>query len=56
MLNGLFKLSERKTSVRTEIIAGATTFLTMGYIIFVNPEILSQAGMDKASLVAVPAS
>jgi AGZA family xanthine/uracil permease-like MFS transporter len=53
MLNGLFKLSERRTSVRTEIIAGATTFLTMAYIIFVNPEILSQAGMDKASLVAV---
>lgn len=53
MLNGLFKLSERNTSVRTEITAGTTTFLTMAYIIFVNPTILSQAGMDKVSLVAV---
>jgi AGZA family xanthine/uracil permease-like MFS transporter len=53
MLNNLFKLSHRKTSVKTETVAGVTTFLTMAYIIFVNPTILSQAGMDKASLVAV---
>jgi AGZA family xanthine/uracil permease-like MFS transporter len=53
MLNSFFKLSEKQTSVRTETIAGATTFLTMAYIIFVNPAILSQAGMDKTSLVAV---
>src|SRR5436190_1063885 len=45
MLEQLFKLSENKTSVRTEIVAGITTFLTMAYIIFVNPDILSKAGM-----------
>jgi len=53
MLDSFFKLSENKTSVRTEIIAGITTFLTMGYIIFVNPDILSAAGIDKeAAFVA----
>jgi adenine/guanine/hypoxanthine permease len=45
MLEQLFKLGENKTSVRTEIVAGITTFLTMAYIIFVNPDILSKAGM-----------
>jgi len=45
MLEQLFKLSENKTTVRTEIVAGITTFLTMAYIIFVNPDILSKAGM-----------
>jgi AGZA family xanthine/uracil permease-like MFS transporter len=39
-----FKLSERKTTVRTEIVAGITTFMTMAYIIFVNPAILSSGG------------
>ena len=43
----LFKLQEHGTTVRTEIIAGATTFLTMAYIIFVNPSILGDAGMPK---------
>lgn len=42
----VFKLQEHGTTVRTEIIAGLTTFLTMVYIIFVNPQILSFAGMD----------
>lgn len=46
MLEQLFGLSEKRTTVRTEVLAGATTFLTMAYIIFVNPGILSQAGMD----------
>ena len=45
MLEQLFKLNENKTTVRTEIVAGITTFLTMAYIIFVNPDILSKAGM-----------
>lgn len=45
-LDSYFKLSERKTDVKTEIIAGITTFITMAYILFVNPDILSQAGMD----------
>ncbi|MDN0083702.1 NCS2 family permease [Crenobacter sp. SG2305] len=47
MLDSVFKLTEHNTSVRTEIIAGLTTFLTMAYIIFVNPTILSTTGMDK---------
>lgn len=47
MLETLFKLREHGTSSRTEIIAGFTTFLTMSYIIFVNPDILSTTGMDK---------
>lgn len=53
MLDKFFHLQARNTSVKTEIIAGATTFLTMAYIIFVNPAILSQAGMDKNALIAV---
>ncbi len=44
-LERTFKLKENKTNVRTEIIAGITTFMTMAYIIFVNPSILSAAGM-----------
>jgi AGZA family xanthine/uracil permease-like MFS transporter len=42
-----FKLQENKTNVRTEIIAGLTTFMTMAYILFLNPNILSATGMDK---------
>ncbi len=53
MFNRLFDLQARNTSVKTEVIAGTTTFLTMAYIIFVNPDILSQAGMDKSALIAV---
>jgi AGZA family xanthine/uracil permease-like MFS transporter len=45
MLEQVFKLSENKTTVRTEIVAGITTFLTMAYIIFVNPSILAAAKM-----------
>jgi AGZA family xanthine/uracil permease-like MFS transporter len=45
MLERLFKLSENGSTARTEIAAGATTFLTMAYIIFVNPSILSEAGV-----------
>ena len=40
MLESLFKLREHGTNARTEILAGLTTFLTMSYIIFVNPDIL----------------
>ncbi len=46
MLNDLFKIEEHGTTVRREVIAGVTTFLTMAYIVFVNPLILSDAGMD----------
>jgi len=45
-----FKLDENKTDVRTEVLAGITTFLTMAYIIFVNPLILGDAGMDKGAV------
>lgn len=47
MLESYFKLKEHGTSVRTEVVAGITTFLTMAYIIFVNPDILSTTGMDR---------
>ncbi|MDN3614986.1 MAG: NCS2 family permease [Vibrio gallaecicus] len=50
MLERLFKLSENGTNVRTEIIAGLTTFLTMAYIIFVNPAMLADAGMDHGAV------
>ncbi|WP_082219329.1 MULTISPECIES: NCS2 family permease [unclassified Massilia] len=43
----LFKLRENGTNVRTEVVAGLTTFLTMAYIIFVNPSILSEAGVPR---------
>ena len=46
----VFKLKEHNTTVRTEIVAGITTFLTMAYIIFVNPTILAAAGMPKESV------
>ena len=45
-----FKLEEHGTSVRTELLAGLTTFLTMAYIIFVNPSILGDAGMPKGAV------
>ena len=50
MLNKIFKLKENKTKTSTEIIAGITTFMAMSYIIFVNPMILSQTGMDYNSV------
>ena len=46
-LDRYFGLSEHGTDVRTELVAGVTTFLTMVYIVFVNPQILGNAGMDK---------
>src|SRR5665648_613248 len=49
-LNTFFKLQENKTTVRTEIIAGLTTFMTMAYILAVNPDILSATGMDKGAV------
>ncbi len=53
MLSEYFGLPEKGTTVKTEIVAGLTTFLTMAYIIFVNPSILSNAGMDKQALIIV---
>ena len=45
-----FRLSEQGTNVRTEFIAGLTTFLTMVYIVFVNPAILGKTGMDTGAV------
>lgn len=53
MIGVYFKLRERQTDFKAELIAGVTTFLTMAYIIFVNPLVLSLAGMDKNALIAV---
>ncbi len=50
MLEKIFKLKHHKTSVRTEVIAGVTTFLAMAYILAVNPAILGDAGMDVHSV------
>ena len=50
LLERVFKLREHGTTVRTEAIAGFTTFLTMVYIVFVNPQILGVAGMDTSAV------
>ncbi|MCE0489539.1 NCS2 family permease [Pantoea sp. Mb-10] len=50
MLEKLFKLKAHNTTVRTEVIAGITTFLAMAYILFVNPSILGATGMDKGAV------
>ena len=50
MLESYFQLRAHGTTVRTEIVAGFTTFLTMAYIMFVNPAILSDAGMDRGAV------
>lgn len=54
-MDKLFKLKEHGTNVRTEIIAGATTFLSMVYILAVNPSILSAAGMDPGAVFTATA-
>ncbi len=50
MLERLFQLQAHNTTVRTEILAGITTFLTLAYILFVNPAILGETGMDKGAV------
>jgi adenine/guanine/hypoxanthine permease len=50
ILDRLFGLDKSGSSIRTELIAGLTTFLTMIYIVFVNPQILGNAGMDKGAV------
>ena len=51
MLERLFRLTENATTVRTEVLGGVTTFMTMAYIVFVNPAILSQTGMDFGAVM-----
>lgn len=55
MLEKYFELSARKTDVKTEVMAGITTFMTMAYILFVNPSILGSAGMDKNAVLLATA-
>ena len=50
MLEKLFKLKENNTNVKTEVIGGITTFMTMAYILAVNPQILSASGMDFGNI------
>jgi AGZA family xanthine/uracil permease-like MFS transporter len=51
VLDRLFKLTASGTTIRTEVLAGVTTFLTMSYIIFVQPAVLQQAGMDHGAVL-----
>ena len=51
MLERIFRLREHKTDVKTEILAGITTFMTMAYILAVNPSVLSAAGMDSSAVM-----
>ena len=54
MLEKIFHLKENHTDVKTELMAGVTTFMTMAYILAVNPSILSASGMDaNAVLIAL---
>ncbi|MCH4889838.1 NCS2 family permease [Acidaminobacter sp. JC074] len=55
MFERLFKLKEHKTTVRTEIMAGITTFMTMAYILIVNPDMLSTTGMDAGAVFTATA-
>ncbi len=55
MLEKYFKLKENKTTVKTEVIAGITTFMTMAYILAVNPDILSKTGMDVNAVFSATA-
>ena len=55
MLDKYFKITENKSTLKTEIIAGITTFMTMVYILAVNPSILSAAGMDKDAVFTATA-
>src|SRR5712692_8649717 len=50
LLERTFELAKNGTNARTEVVAGITTFLTMAYIVFVNPAILANAGMDKGAV------
>ncbi|HCX63940.1 MAG TPA: guanine permease, partial [Eubacteriaceae bacterium] len=54
-LNNFFKLEENKTTVKREVMAGITTFMTMAYILIVNPDILSATGMDFGALITATA-
>lgn len=51
MLDQIFHLKKNGTNIKTEVMAGITTFMAMAYIIFVNPSFLSQTGMDFTAVM-----
>lgn len=55
LLDNFFEISKNNTNVRTEMVAGITTFMTMAYILIVNPSILSAAGMDQGAVFTATA-
>ena len=55
ILQKLFHLKENKTTLNTEVVAGVTTFMTMAYILAVNPNILSTTGMDAGAVFVATA-
>ena len=55
MFERVFKLSAHKTSVKTEVMAGITTFMTMAYILAVNPSVLGSTGMDTTAILLATA-
>lgn len=55
LLDNFFEISKNNTNVRTEVVAGITTFMTMAYILIVNPSILSAAGMDQGAVFTATA-
>ena len=55
MFERVFKLSEHKTTVKTEVMAGITTFMTMAYILAVNPSVLGSTGMDTTAVLLATA-
>lgn len=55
-ISKFFHLKENNTSFKTELLAGLTTFVSMSYILFVNPNVLGASGMDKGALFTVNCS
>ena len=55
MLEKMFKLRQNGTDVKTEVLAGITTFMTMAYILAVNPSIMAEAGMDQGAVFTATA-
>ena len=51
MLEKYFSMDLHKTTVQKEVLAGVTTFITMAYIIFVNPQMIPQSGMDHGAIL-----
>ena len=54
-LDNYFGLKDKKTNIRTEVVAGITTFMTMAYILIVTPSILSSTGMDQSAVFTATA-